>query len=126
MGLTHVEVEISNPAEPRREERVEVLVDTGATLSVIPRSTLEKIGVRPIGTNNFKAFGGVITRETGAILIRYDSSVASVTAVFGEESDPSVMGVTALESLGYRVDPVAGKLVRSEMLLLPVGPGDQI
>ena len=48
----------------------------------------------------------------------YGGSVAGVTVVIGEEGDPAIMGVTALESLGYQVDPVTGKLTPSEMLLL--------
>ena len=35
-ALTHVEIGISNPAGPDGKPRLEVLVDTGATLSVIP------------------------------------------------------------------------------------------
>ena len=120
MGLTRVEIKVSNPSQPERGERMAVLVDTGATLSVIPRSVLERLGIRPIGRHDFRAFGGVITREIGGIRMDYDGSVALVTAVFGEENDPPIMGVTALESLGYGVDPVTGKLVASEMLLLHV------
>lgn len=40
-----------------------------------------------------------------------------MTVVFGEDSDPTVMGVTALESLGFNVNPVAGGLDRVEMLI---------
>ena len=118
MGLTHVEIGISNPAGPDGERRVEVLVDTGATLSVIPRSLLEALGVGSIGRNCFRGFGGVISRETGIVRMSYGGSVAGVTVVFGEGNDPDIMGVTALESLGYQVDPVTGKLNPSEMLLL--------
>ena len=65
LGLTHVEIGISNPAAPDGERRVEVLVDTGATLSVIPRGLLEALGVSSIGRNRFKGFGGVVSREAG-------------------------------------------------------------
>jgi predicted aspartyl protease len=120
MGFVHVEVGVSNPSTPDVEERVEVLVDTGATRSVIPRVTLEKLGAKPIASSNFRGFGGAVQRETGALLMRYDGAVASITVVFGEGDDPPIMGVTALESLGYEVDSVKGELRRTEMLLLPV------
>ena len=48
----------------------------------------------------------------------YGDSFAGVTLVFGEGDDPVIVGVTALEYLGYLVDPVTGKLTPSEMLLL--------
>ena len=38
--------------------------------------------------------------------------------IFGEEDDPAIMGVTALESMGFDVDPVAGRLKSVEMLML--------
>ena len=118
MGFVHVQVGISNAESPGREERIELLVDTGATLSVIPRSVLVNLGVRQIGRRRFKGFGGVIERDTANVLMRDDDAVAGVTAIFGEDGDTLVMGVTALETLGYQVDPVAGELRQTEMLQL--------
>ena len=43
---------------------------------------------------------------------------AGVTVVFGAEGDPPIMGVTALETLGFEVDPVDGKLNRIDMLVM--------
>jgi predicted aspartyl protease len=118
LGLTHVEIGFSNPAGPDGERRVEVLVVTGATLSLIPRGLLEALGVSSIGRNRFRGSEGVVSREVGGIIMSYGGSVAGVTVVFGEEDDPAIMGLTALESLGYQVDSVTGKLTPSEMLLL--------
>ena len=114
MGIVHVNVAISNPADPDRGEHLELLVDTGATLSVVPRRVLERLAVSPIGRRDFRGFGG----ETGIVSMTYDGATAGVTVVFGEEDDPPILGVTALESLGYQVDPVSGELKPSEMLLL--------
>ena len=49
-----------------------------------------------------------------------DGVVVWVTVVFGDENEPAIMGVTALETLGYDVDPTTGELKRTEMLLIPV------
>ena len=118
MGFVHVNIDISNPARLGRRESVELLVDTGAMLSVILRRLLEELFVAPIGSRDFRGFGGVIRRETGAVLMTYDSTTVAVTVVFGEPDDPAVMGVTSLESLGYQVDPITGELKPTEMLLL--------
>ena len=117
MGFVHVNIGISNPSEPDRTEEVRVLVDTGATLSVLPSSLLERLEVRRIGQRSFRGFGGTITRDVGQIGMSYDGVMAGVTVVFGNEDDPAVMGVTALESLGYQVDPVHGELYRVDMLI---------
>ncbi len=118
MGFAHVDVELSNPTDPQQFESIELLVDTGATLSVVPAPVLERLGVRPLGRRDFKGFGGVVRRQTGNVTMAYDGGAAGITVVFGEPDDPPILGVTALESLGYRVDPVAGELHPTEMLLL--------
>ena len=118
MGFIYVDVEIANGTAPSVTETVHALVDTGATLSVFPASTLDKLGVERRARRRFKGFGGAVTRETGGVVMRYDDSIADVTVVFGEEDDPPIMGVTALEVLGYQVDPVEGRLNRVEMLML--------
>ncbi len=118
MGFVHVDVELSNPTDPRQFESIELLVDTGATLSVVPAPVLERLGVRPLGCRDFKGFGGVVRRQTGNVTMAYDGAAAGITVVFGEPDDPPILGVTALESLGYRVDPVTGELHPTEMLLL--------
>ena len=118
MAFVHVEAGISNPVQPEREERLELLVDTGAMMSVIPESILETLGIRRIGRRNFRGFGGVISRDTGGVNMSYDGAVAVVPVDFGEGDDSCVLGVTALESLGYQVNPVAGELKPTGMLLL--------
>ena len=66
----------------------------------------------------FYGFNGAVARDVGGVLMRRDDAVAYATVVFGAEDDPPIMGVTALGSLGYKVDPVAGRLNRVEMLML--------
>ena len=62
MGFVHVNVRLSNPSEPDRAEEVNVLVDTGATLSVFPSGLLDRLGIRRTGQRRLRGFGGGITR----------------------------------------------------------------
>ncbi len=117
MGFIYVDVGVSNPSTPNVSEKVRVMVDTGATLSVLPASLLERLGVPRIGRKRFRGFGGVVTREVGNVTMHYEGDAGGVTAIFGDENDPPIMGVTALESLGFDVDPVRGRLKRVEMLV---------
>ena len=117
MGFVHVNVGLSNPSEPDRTEEVLVLVDTGATLSVFPANLLEGLGIQRIGQRRFRGFGEVVARDVGGVNIYYRGEVASTTAVFGAEDDPAVLGVTALETLGFNVDPTDGELHRVDMLI---------
>ncbi|MCH8206180.1 MAG: aspartyl protease [Chloroflexi bacterium] len=118
MGFVHVNVGISNPERIRLQEDVELPVDSGAMLSLVPRRILEVLGVSPIGRRRFRGFGGIVERDTGVVVMSFDGAVAGVTVICGEEDDPSVMGVTALETLGYQVDPDTGELSPTEMLQL--------
>ena len=117
MGFIHVNVGLSNASDLDSVEEVRVLVDTGATLSVFPASVLEKMGIRRTSQRRFRGFGGVVTRDIGAAMMHYEGENAAVAVVFGDEGDPAIMGVTALETLGYHVNPVDGDLRRVEMLL---------
>jgi len=51
MGLTHVEVTISNPGNPRRAAKLTFLVDSGAIYSVVPKTVLRRLGVKPHSNN---------------------------------------------------------------------------
>lgn len=117
MGLVRVDLGLSNPSDPERVAAVKAMVDTGATLSVFPAAVLEGLGIRRLGERRLRGVGGVITRAIGGVDMSYGGVVAGVTVVFGEDGDPTVMGMTALGMLGFEVDPVAGELTQVDTLI---------
>ena len=117
MGFIHVNVGLSKPFDPEPAEMVRVLVDTGAIISVFPAGLLERLGIQRVGQQRFRGFGGSVVRSVGGVAMTYGDVTSVVPVVFGDEDDTSIMGVTALETLGYEVDPVRGELHRVEMLL---------
>lgn len=132
VGVTRVVVAVAHPSQERRPEQVELLLDTGALLTVVPRAILQSLGVRPTERRRFRGFAGEVERDTGGIWMEYEGQSSIVPVVFGEDGDPALMGITALEALGYEVDPVAGKLRRTDLLLLlltqntPLGPTERL
>ena len=118
MGFIHVDVDVANPAAPDASESVRVLVDTGATLSILPEDMLDRLGIRRIQKRRFRGFGGTVSRDIGIAAMSYDGAESGVTVVFGAVDDPPIMGVTALETLGFEVDPVNGRLNRVDMLVM--------
>jgi predicted aspartyl protease len=118
MGFVRVPIEISNATDLHAREPIELLADTGAMLSVIPRGVLEHLGIRPAQRRRFRGFGAEVGRESGPACVHYDGNVAAISVIFGEVGDPSLLGVTALEELGYEVDPVSGQLRPTELLML--------
>ena len=109
---------MSNPSTPEASEKVRVLVDTGATLSVLPTSLLERLGIHRIGSKRFRGFGGEVTRDIGNVTMHYDGELGAAGAIFGDEDDPPIMGVTSLLTMGLEVDPEAGRLKHVEILML--------
>jgi clan AA aspartic protease len=110
MGLTRVRVVIKNPeAEIFRE--IDLNVDTGSIFTWISRDVLKELNIRPRRVRHFKTIDGrIITREVGIATIKYEDFEGDVEVVFAEKDDAQVLGVTALETLGFEVDPVTGKL----------------
>jgi len=119
MGLTYVKTRVSNLLKPELKTEFDLLVDTGSMLTWMPRKTLEGLGISPRGVRQFKTIEGkTIERETGVAVVEYEGLETVAEIVFAEESDGSVMGVTTLESLGFRVNPITGKLEYIGLLAL--------
>jgi len=111
MGVFEVKVKVASLVADRTEE-VSLLVDTGATLSWIPRPLLEKLGVKSVSRLPFTlADGSTLERDTTAVLLTIDGRKAGVQVAFGEEGEEAVLGATSLEGLGFMVDPVGERLV---------------
>lgn len=113
MGTFRIDVEVSHPS--RREDRVafsNVLVDTGAELSVFPAATLERLGIERLRQLHFRqADGTTLARWTGPAIIHAAGTLATDDVVFGEPSDLILLGARTLEGLNLRIDPIAKRLV---------------
>jgi clan AA aspartic protease len=119
MGMFEVKVKLANLAAPGRTEEVSLLVDTGATLSWIPREILQKLGVAAFSRLPFLlADGRRLERDVTAVLMAFDGRKAPVQVAFGEPGEEAVLGATALEGLGFLVDPIAKKLIPRDLLAL--------
>jgi clan AA aspartic protease len=119
MGITEVTVEVSNPRDQAHWQKLELIADTGAIFSVIPRTALEQLGITPYAEETFHlADGSEIRRSLGDVFVRIDGKARTVPTIFGEPTDTPLLGVTALEILGFTVDPRTRKLEPTKMLLL--------
>lgn len=88
MGLTVLEIEIGNPANPEVTEKVDLLIDSGVIYSVVPTPILEKLGIKPLAKQQFRlADGTKIVRKKGVALFKYGERVGGADVIFGEEGD---------------------------------------
>ncbi len=111
-----------NPRDPRRSAEVELLVDTGATYTVLPASLLEKLGVKPVRRVRLRlADGRVVEKPLGEVGIEIEGYRASATpVVFGDEGI-YLLGAVTMEQLGLAPDPIEKRLKPVEALLMRVG-----
>ena len=107
MGLFHVKGHLTGPTG--RVEEVELLVDTGATLSVVPRSLAERLELK--STRSVVIAGG--QRDIWPIAeARLALNGAEITTpCFIAPDGPPLLGAVALESLFLAVDPVGKRLI---------------
>ena len=118
MGLTFVELSIANVAEPKKSERLEFLVDSGAVLSVVPATTLRRLGIKPREKQEFRlANGDKIVRKKGAALFRFNGRSGTADVIFGEKGDATLLGAFTLEALGLALDPLKRELRELPMIL---------
>jgi len=111
MGLTVLEIEIGNPGYPEITEKLEFLVDSGAIYSVVPKEILSKLGIKPIGEQEFRlADGSKIIRKKGIAFFKYKDQVGGSDVIFGEKGDSILLGSFTLESLGLFLDPLHREL----------------
>jgi clan AA aspartic protease len=118
MGLTFLEIEVANPAQPKITNPVEFLVDSGVIYSVVPASILRKLGIKPLTTEQFiLANGEKIVRKKGGALFKYGEKVGVADVIFGESEDSTLLGALTLEALGLMLDPLRRELKPLPMIL---------
>jgi predicted aspartyl protease len=88
-----------------------VIVDTGATYTILDKKTADEVGAWriPFEIHLELGDGRIVKASMYAIIVTLEGRTApTLTACF--EGVESVIGVRTLEDLGLRVDPVSGKL----------------
>jgi len=112
MGLFRVRGRLTGPTG--RSEDVELLVDTGATLLVIPRSLADRLELVARRSQPVLIAGGQrVEWPVAEVSLSLDGSSVT-TPCFIAPDGPALLGAVALESLFLAVDPVAKRLIPVE------------
>lgn len=111
MGTFRIPIEFE-AADGGRRERVEALVDTGATYTSLPVDLLERLGVRREEEWPFVLADGREGRYgIGWVRVRIDGRTQPTIAVFGERGSDPLLGAFTLEGFRLAADPVNRRLV---------------
>ncbi len=112
MGLFHVRGRLTGPTD--QTEEIDLLVDTGATLLVVPRDLADRLDLVSRRSQRVAIGGG--RREIWPVAeVRLTLDGQEVTTpCFIAPAGPALLGAVPLESLFLAVDPVARRLVPVE------------
>ena len=116
MGTFKVPISIAN-VNGGEARQVEALVDTGATKSRAPESLLYELSIRPYDTDVVELGNGSLEKwAVCTAAITYQGKKAECPVWVGlpvlvvPEDASVVLGATALEMLGFKVDPINERL----------------
>ena len=111
-----ISIEIAG-AECERFKTVDALVDTGATYSAMPASTLRSLGVTPFRRQSFRLADGSRTyRDMGEMSVRINGETLTTFVVFAGEGANPILGALTLEQFSMAVDPVGKRLVPTDAI----------
>lgn len=113
MSTFKVNIAAVNPKDSKRvSPAIEVLVDTGAELTWLPKDVLYQIGIDPVRRRTFTtATKQIVQRDVGYAILRSEGYETIDEVVFAETGDMNLLGVRTIEGFGVTVDNIAHRFV---------------
>ena len=116
MGLTFVEATVTGSTDKQR--RVQFLVDSGASYTLLPLDVWHDLGLEPKRKVTFTLADGThIDRHVSECHISLEGSDGHTPVILGEEDDDPLLGIVTLENLGLMLDPFKRELRTMQMRL---------
>ena len=114
MGQTVVTVTIHGG---RGSTQVETLADTAATFTKIPRSVARELGLEDIYETTVELGDGrTVTRRLALADVQIENVRRPVLVAIAEDGERPLLGYTALETLGFKVNPVTHRLEKTSAI----------
>ena len=105
MGLTYIEADLF--AADKELRGIKLLVDSGASYSLLPDNVWKGLGLGPRrSVSVVLADGTILERRVSDCGIRLNGIEGYTPVVLGEEGDDeALLGAITLENLGFVLDP---------------------
>jgi len=116
MGHSGVEVEISD-LERKKSTKVKALVDTGASLTVLPEKLAGELGIKAITEEKVSTGAEEIKVKRGRAWLKLKGKEDAFPVWISGVIDKVLLGVVVLESFGFDVGPTTGTLKEKPLLL---------
>ena len=109
MGITYVDAEAVGPTG--RRAPVRLMVDSGATYSLLPEDVWKAIGLEPTREMSFSlADGTQVARRISECRLSLEQGEGHSPVILGEPGDGGLLGVVTLEILGLVLNPFSRTL----------------
>jgi len=111
MEMGHLHTDMTVRGSKATVKLKNVLIDTGATYTVLPEEVLEEVGAARIPTEVEVELGNgekVKARAYGVAIKIEEAEAPAISITF--EGAQTVIGVETLESIGLKLDPTTGEL----------------
>lgn len=113
MGLTYVTTRIRSLTGNGEPFEAQFLVDTGAIDCLLPAAKLHAAGVPVDGNDSYElADNQLVEYPFGHAWVEFLGMKTVSRVIFGPDGSEPILGVVALESVGFGVDPVTKTLCK--------------
>lgn len=119
MGTFSIRATVSHPEHPESRLSIDLLVDTGATWSLISEETARALGVVPSETRPVRAADGRrLELPLAEVRFTIDGRSLTTPCLIGPSDASALLGAVTLEAFGLAPDSVQKILVPVTGLLL--------
>lgn len=102
-----------------KQVEVKALVDTGATFPALPKEIINELALPSLGEHPAETAEGAGKVELAAnAIIKIEDRIAQSPIITRPKGTTPLIGVVALEQMGYKIDPTTGKLIKGLPLML--------
>ena len=123
MGTFAVPVILTNPRHPERRLTLDLLVDTGATWTLLTDEVAKQLGLAtPWERSVTLASGDRVTYAKGEVVMRLNGEELTTVFLAGPPGAVGLLGAVTLEQFGVAPDPVKKTLVPVDGLLAASAP----
>ena len=111
MGITTVTTTVCNLARDKAPYEAQFMVDTGAIDCLVPEDALQVADIQVEGKDVYElANGTLVEYDYGYAIVNFMGAETVTKIIFGPKNSEPLLGVVALESTGYGVDPITKTL----------------
>jgi predicted aspartyl protease len=104
--------------EDVRRATLKSLIDTGATFPALPEDVVEMLSLPIYGEAEAETATGREKVRISAAIIQIEDRTSLSYIIIRPRGTTPLIGVVALEQMGFRVDPITGKLIKGLPLML--------